>query len=79
MAYRLLIPKNGQKELDKIPPHERMRLLTACAILESDPYRGKQLQGEYKDEYAYRVWPYWLVYCIKKQDEAIVVIRIGHL
>ncbi|MEK7083328.1 MAG: type II toxin-antitoxin system RelE/ParE family toxin [Patescibacteria group bacterium] len=78
MAYRLLVPKNEQKKLDKISLHDRMRILTACAILESDPYRGKQLQGKYKNEYAYRVWPYWIIYCIKKQDAAIVVICIGH-
>lgn len=79
MAYRLLVPKNAQKELNNIPVHERMKILTACAILESDPYRANRLQGEYRDAYAYRVWPYWIVYCIKKQDAAIIIIHIGNL
>lgn len=77
MAYRLVVPKNAQKNLDKIASYYRMRILTACAILESNPYRGKKLQGQYKNEYSYRIWPYWILYRIKKRDLAIVIIQIG--
>jgi mRNA interferase RelE/StbE len=43
-----------------------------------DPFSGKKLEGELKNCYSSRAWPYRIIYEIRKKELVIVVIKIGH-
>jgi len=43
-----------------------------------DPFVGKKLKGEYENQYSYRVWPYRIIYEIRKNELVVLVIRVGH-
>lgn len=78
MPYRVVIPRKVQKDFNKVEKRFRARMLAALAALSSNPYLGKKLEGEHKGEWSCRVWPYRIIYQIKKKELIILVIRIGH-
>lgn len=78
MRYRVIIPKKVQRGLAKIDSRYRQRILAVLAILANEPYRGKSLQGDHKGEWSYRVWPYRILYRIKRQELIVLIVRIGH-
>ena len=61
MVYRVVVPKRVQKEVDRVPEVYRARILLALVNLSYDPYIGKKLEGEYKGQWSYRVWPYRII------------------
>ena len=78
MKYCLVIPKRVQKEIDRIDKKYKVKLLLALKILEEEPFEGKKLEGEYKGKWSYRVWPYRIIYEIRKSELIILIIHIGH-
>jgi mRNA interferase RelE/StbE len=56
----------------------RPRVLQALEALASDPLLGKPLVGELKGLRSYRVWPYRILYEIRKRELIVLVVRIGH-
>ncbi|MBI3332079.1 type II toxin-antitoxin system RelE/ParE family toxin [Candidatus Peregrinibacteria bacterium] len=78
MIYRVIILARAKKQLSKLPPKEQRRIVQALASLETDPFRGKQLHGDYEGAWAIRVWPYRIIYTIKKELVTVTVVRIGH-
>lgn len=78
MLYRVIVPKKVQRDLAKIDSRYRQRILAVLTILANEPRRGKQLCGDYKGEWSYRVWPYRILYRIKKQKLIVLIVRIGH-
>lgn len=78
MAYQVVLPKSAQKELKRIDGRYRTRVIDALAALGNDPYLGKRLQGDYADIWSLRVWPYRILYEIKRKRLIVQVIRITH-
>lgn len=78
MAYQVIIPGKVQKDLNRIDSRYKERIFAALAVLASNPYAGKGLEGEWKGEWSYRVWPYRILYKIYKKELIILIIRIGH-
>jgi mRNA interferase RelE/StbE len=78
MKYCLVIPKKVQKEIDRIDKKYKVKVLLALKILEEEPYTGKKLEGEYSGKRSYRVWPYRIIYEIRKKELIILIIHIGH-
>lgn len=78
MAFCVVLPKKVQKDLEKIERVYRDRIIAVLAALASDPYAGKKLGGEHKGQWSRRVWPYRIIYCIKKNELIVLIIRIGH-
>jgi len=77
-VYKLALSKRAEKGLKKIPLRQRERILLTLHQLRFNPFIGKKLEGKYKNEYSIRVWPYRIIYTIKKQKLIIEVIEIGH-
>ena len=50
----------------------------ALDALEEDPFIGKKLSGEFQGIRSFRVWPYRILYEIKKKELFVFVIRIAH-
>lgn len=78
MAYKIVVPKKAQKELEKIDRRYKSRILIALKILSENPFLGKNLGGEYSGQRSYRVWPYRIIYEIHKNELVILIIRIKH-
>lgn len=78
MTYRVVVPKNAQRELEKIHNPYRAKILAAFAALAADPYRGKKLHGEHAGEWSYRAWPYRILYQIKNRACIVLIIRVRH-
>ena len=78
MAYQVVIPKKVQKELDKIDTKYKTRILAVLVSLQDNPYLGKKLEGKYKGEWSYAVWPYRIIYEIEKKKLIILIVHIGH-
>ena len=74
----VIILKHAEKERRKLPPKDQKRILKAIISLETDPFRGKQLHGDFAGAWAIRVWPYRVVYTIESNIVTVTVLRIGH-
>ena len=78
MKYHLVVPKKVQRDIARIDAHYRARIFKALLALETNPYLGKKLAGEYALQRSYMVWPYRIVYEIKSHELVVIVIRVGH-
>jgi mRNA interferase RelE/StbE len=72
------VPKKAQKEIDELENKERLRLLLVMTLLSSNPFVGKKLKGEYSGIYSYCVWPYRILYEIRKKEPFVLLVKIGH-
>lgn len=76
--HQIKISKRAQKSLDKLDKRYKKRVMKAITWLSINPYIGKPLEGEFKGCYSVRVWPYRIIYSIKKQKLIVHVLYIGH-
>ncbi|MES2060019.1 MAG: type II toxin-antitoxin system RelE/ParE family toxin [Patescibacteria group bacterium] len=78
MAFILEIKPKARKNLDKIPEPYRARIRQMLRAIQGDPFAGKALSGNRKGEYSVRVWPYRIIYLIRKQELIVVVVEVDH-
>jgi len=78
MMWTIRFEKRAKKDLYKIPQQYQKRIFSVLPILQLNPYVGKKLEGELKDYFGYRVWPYRIIYKIFKKILLIFIVRIGH-
>ncbi len=77
MKYQLVVPKKVQKEIEKIDSRYKLRVIAALTILEKNPYIGKKLGGNRRNEWSYRVWPYRILYRIKNLELIVLIVHVG--
>jgi len=78
MQYQVIVPSRVQKDLARIGSRFQTRITAALVVLARDPYVGKKLKGDREGDWSYRVWPYRILYRIKKERLIVLVVRIGH-
>jgi len=78
MKFQVSLKPRAEKGLGKLPKNYKEKILTALLILSENPYAGKKLEGEYKDCYSLRIWPYRIIYQVYQKKLLIIVIAIGH-
>jgi len=78
MAYQIIIAKSAQKEIEKLNNVFQIKIQLALAQLAINPFIGKKLEGEYKDSWSYRVWPYRILYKIRKRELEVWIVKVGH-
>lgn len=76
--HQIVLKKAAQKSLKKIDNRYKKRIMQMIFALADSPYLGKQLEGNLRDFYSVRVWPYRIVYKIYQQDLAILIVEINH-
>lgn len=76
--FQVVLNNTSQRKLKKIPEPYFSRIVIILKNLEINPLVGKKLEGRYKDDYSIRVWPYRIIYTIKKKELIIEVIEITH-
>lgn len=78
MLYRVIVKPSAEKEISRLPVAHELRIRDAIFALAANPFLGKKLEGEYKQYYSIRVWPYRIIYSIHKKELIVIVIRVGH-
>ena len=78
MAYQIIIAGSAQKQIEKLNNVFQTKIRYALLQLADDPYIGKKLEGEYKGLWSYRVWPYRILYKIRKRELVVWVLKVGH-
>lgn len=78
MAFVLQIRPKARKNLDKLPEIYRFRIRQTLREIVANPFFGKKLSGERKGQYSVRVWPYRIIYLIKKTELIVLIIDIDH-
>jgi len=76
--YKVVIPFRIQKKIKRFPKKDFERVKKAISSLASSPYVGKKLRGRYAGKYSLRIWPYRIIYTIKRQRLIIEVIEVEH-
>ncbi len=70
--------RKALQSLKKIPKKYQKKVLKVIDSLKEAPFYGKKLQGELCGLYSIRIWPYRIIYLVKKEDLIIVIVDIGH-
>ncbi len=78
MKYTVIIPKKVKKEIKKIDPKYQVKIYLILSHLAKNPFIGKKLDGDREGEWSYRVWPYRILYRIKKRELKIILVKVGH-
>jgi len=72
------LQKKAQKELNNIDARYKNRIIAALTDLATNPFAGKKLSGELSGLWSLRIWPYRIIYIVKKHELIVLVIKIGH-
>lgn len=78
MRYTVVIPQKVQKDINRIERKYHSRIITALAVIATNPFSGKKLEGDYKGNWSFRVWPYRIIYRVKTKEMVVLIVRIGH-
>lgn len=73
---KLTFTLTAQKQFTKLQKTEVKKIIRKLDQLANDPYSGKKLQGEFKDEYSLRAWPFRIIY--RLLDNTIEIHLIEH-
>lgn len=78
MAYQIIIKPSAQKDLDKLPDKEVIRLASKIILLSKDPRTiGTQKLME-QEGYRIRIGNYQVLYEIDNSAKSFFVFRIKH-
>jgi addiction module RelE/StbE family toxin len=72
---KIYYESSAYKDLKKIPKQKRQKIFNKVEELSKNPHTGKKLEGRYKGLRSQRVWPYRIVYEIKKDRINIYSVK----
>ena len=70
--------KDAQKQYERLPKPQQTKIRKKLIGLGQNPYAGKKLEGELKDLYSLRAWPYRILYEISEDEQRIEIHKIAH-
>ena len=78
MAYTVILKRQAEKELDRLPTQIHSRIVHHLLALETDPRPpgNQKLQGH--DGYRLRVGDYRILYTVEDANRRVEVHAIGH-
>jgi len=79
-GFEVRIDPDAQKELRRLPPPMRERVVKAIDALKDNPFGGKdirKLRGELTGLYRLRVGNYRVVYRIVEEQRLVIVEAVG--
>jgi len=77
-VYKIIIPDKVKKKIKRFSKVDRKKIEKGVSKLIEDPFVGKKLQGQWKEMYSVRAWPYRIIYSISKQKITVYVINIAY-
>lgn len=76
--YRIILMNSARKSFQSIPKNFQSKIGAEIDRLSLNPFVGKKLQGDLKDRFVIRVWPYRIIYRIEKRIVTVFILEIGH-
>jgi len=77
LTYTVLLSSQAQKFYEKLKKNVKARVREALLTLEKQPYMGKRLHGELKENYSMRVGKIRIIYTVSEKNRTIYIIAIG--
>ena len=78
MSYSIRIKRSAAKDLRRLPPDVRRRLVAAIDRLAEEPLAGSALKGEFSGLRRLRVGRYRIIYEAIHGELTVLVVRVGH-
>ncbi len=78
MSFRLETTRKFEKDFKKLAPDLKRRIDQQVKILETQPYSGKRLRGEFEGNYSLRVGDYRVIYWFDESARRIVLLTVAH-
>ncbi len=77
--YRIRISRTAGRQLEKLPPDARARVVRAVQGLAIDPFPSgcRKLTG-YDDVFRVRAGPFRILYSVNGGTLIVVVLKVGH-
>jgi mRNA interferase RelE/StbE len=77
-VYRVDLRRHSQKSLEKIPTHERLKIIAALLELEQNPRPRGMEKVRRTGLWRIREGDYRIIYNIDDEEKLITIVRIGH-
>ena len=78
MSYSIRIKRSAARELRRLSPEVRRRLVEAIDRLAQEPLAGSALKGEFSGLRRLRVGQYRIIYEAHHGELTVLVVRVGH-
>jgi mRNA interferase RelE/StbE len=78
VSYSIKIKRSAAKDLRRIQPDVRRRLVEAIDRLGEEPLAGSALKGEFSGLRRLRIGRYRIVYEAIHGELTVLVVRVGH-
>ncbi len=78
MSYSIRIKRSAARELRRLSPEVRCRLVEAIDRLAQEPLAGSALKGEFSGLRRLRVGQYRIIYEAHHGELTVLVVRVGH-
>ncbi len=75
---KILLVKSAEKELLSLNKNLGQRIFQKISLLTNDPYGQNSQKLEGNKGYRIRIGDYRVVYTIDKENQTILIIKIGH-
>jgi mRNA interferase RelE/StbE len=78
VSYSIRIKRSAAKDLSRLPPDVRRRLVAAIDRLAEEPLAGSTLKGEFSGLRRLRVASHRIIYEAIHGELTVLVVRVGH-
>lgn len=75
---QVILSREANKQYNKIPKSDQLKVKKKLLLLEENPQAGKKLSGKYTDLRSLKSWPYRIIYQILDEKEEIWIVSILH-
>jgi len=77
LKYTILLSRQAEKFYKKLQEDVKTQVRGSLIGLEDQPYAGKRLHGDLKENYSLRVGKLRIVYTISEEVKTVYIIAIG--
>jgi mRNA interferase RelE/StbE len=78
MNFRLETTRKFEKDFKKLASDIKRRVDQQVKTLETQPYSGKRLRGEFEGSYSFRIGDYRIIYWVNEAEKRIVLLTVAH-
>ena len=78
MSFRLETTRKFEKDFRKLAGDLKRRVDLQVKTLETQPYSGKRLRGEFEGSYSFRIGDYRVIYWVDETGKRIVLLTVAH-
>jgi addiction module RelE/StbE family toxin len=76
--YRVILSNRAKKDLKKLDKRYLLKVSNFIDILQTNPFIGKKMEGEFKNSYKIKIPPIRMIYTPNFENKVILVDTIGH-